>query len=123
MRWVEKEKRRFRRESFFCDEAQDALRWSWSWPRCTYRTYSKRKRMKVDPLLILRENYFHIYIAFYFILSELSQKNRVFNSTKASRRKEMKRKEMKWKEKKWNEMKGKEKKRKEKKRKEKNRIE
>ena len=57
LRWEEKRKklRRFRRESFFCDEAQGALRWSWSWPRCTYCTYRKRKRMKADPLLILRE--------------------------------------------------------------------
>ena len=54
--------------------------------------------MKVDPLLILRENYFHIYIAFYSILSELSRKNRVLNATKASRRKEKKRKEKKRKE-------------------------
>ena len=65
--------------------------------------------MKVDPLLILRENYFHIYIAPYFILSELSQKNRVLNATKASRRKEKKRKEKKRKEKKRKEKKRKEK--------------
>ena len=56
--------------------------------------------MKVDPLLILRENYFHIYIASYSILSDSSQKNRVFNATKASRKIEKERKEKKRKEKK-----------------------
>ena len=55
--------------------------------------------MKVDPLLILRENYFHIYIALYSILSDSSQKNRVLNATMASRKIEKERKEKKRKEK------------------------
>ena len=79
--------------------------------------------MKAEPLYILREDYFHIYIALYSILSDSSQKNRVLNTTKASRKTEKKRKEKKRKEQNRKEQKRIEKNRKEQNRKEQNRIE
>ena len=51
--------------------------------------------MKVDPLLILREDYFHIFVALYSILSESSQKNRVFNATKKTKQNKTKEKKRK----------------------------